>query len=90
MKAISCEQLIKLSFFIDIIYRFIYNIYMNYNYLKYFKVLAETEHYTHASEKLNISQPSLSHAMSELENELGVILFEKKVRNIRLTKNGKF
>ena len=63
---------------------------MNYNYLKYFKVLAETEHYTHASEKLNISQPSLSHAMSELENELGVILFEKQGRNIRLTKYGKF
>ncbi len=63
---------------------------MNYNYLKYFRVLAKTEHYTHASEMLNISQPSLSHAISELENELGVTLFEKQGRNIRLTKYGKF
>lgn len=63
---------------------------MNYNYLKYFKVLAQTEHYTHAANILGISQPSLSHAINELENELGVILFEKQGRNIRLTKYGHF
>lgn len=63
---------------------------MNYNYLKYFCVLAKTEHYTHASQILNISQPSLSHAIMQLEKELGIVLFEKQGRNIRLTKYGRF
>lgn len=62
---------------------------MNYNYLKYFNVLAQVEHYTQAAELLSISQPSLSHAIDELEKELGVALFEKRGRNIKLTKYGK-
>lgn len=62
---------------------------MNLNHLYYFKVLAETEHYTLAAQKLNITQPSLSHAISQLENELNCYLFEKQGRNIRLTKYGK-
>lgn len=62
---------------------------MNYNYLRYFKVLAETEHYTHAANLLGISQPSLSNAINQLEEELSVPLFEKQGRNIRLNKYGK-
>lgn len=62
---------------------------MNYNYLKYFRVLAQTEHYTHAASLLDISQPSLSHAISQLEMELGLYLFEKQGRNIKLTKYGR-
>ena len=51
---------------------------MNYNYLLYFSVLAETEHYTQAAARLGISQPSLSSAIHNLENELGgAKLFEK-------------
>ena len=45
--------------------------------LQYFTVLSETLHYTRASEKLHISQPSLSYAIGELEKELGVKLFQK-------------
>lgn len=64
---------------------------MNYNYLLYFSVLAETEHYTQAAARLGISQPSLSSAIHSLENELGgVKLFEKVGRNIRLTEQGRF
>lgn len=62
---------------------------MNLNYLKYFRVLAKLEHYTQAAEELSITQPSLSHAMSELEKSLGTYLFEKQGRNIKLTKYGK-
>ena len=62
---------------------------MNLNYLRYFRVLAKLEHYTQAAEELSITQPSLSHAMSELEKSLGAYLFEKKGRNIKLTKYGK-
>ena len=63
---------------------------MNYNYLRYFSVLAELEHYTLAAARLGLSQPSLSSAIRHLENELGVTLFEKVGRNIRLTKEGRF
>ena len=64
---------------------------MNYNYLRYFSVLAQTEHYTLAAARLEISQPSLSSAIHHLEDELGgVKLFEKVGRNIRLTEEGRF
>ena len=63
---------------------------MNYNYLRYFSVLAQVEHYTLAAARLGISQPSLSSAIHHLEAELGdVQLFEKVGRNIRLTEEGK-
>ena len=62
---------------------------MNLNYLRYFRVLAKMEHYTKAAEELAITQPSLSHAMSTLEKELGTYLFEKDGRTIKLTKYGK-
>ncbi len=64
---------------------------MNYNYLRYFSVLAEVEHYTLAAARLGISQPSLSSAINHLESELGGIrLFEKVGRNVRLTEEGRF
>ena len=64
---------------------------MNYNVLRYFSVLAQVEHYTVAAARLGISQPSLSSAIHNLENELGgVKLFEKVGRNIRLTNEGRF
>lgn len=62
---------------------------MNLNQLHYFSKLAEVEHYTRAAEELDISQPSLSHAISSLEKELGTKLFEKQGRNVVLTKYGK-
>lgn len=63
---------------------------MNYNYLRYFSVLAQLEHYTLAAARLAISQPSLSSAIRNLEDELGVKLFEKVGRNIRLTEEGRY
>lgn len=63
---------------------------MNLRQLHYFRVLAKMEHFTQAAAELSITQPSLSHAISELEKELGTYLFEKQGRNIRLTKYGKF
>lgn len=63
---------------------------MNLNHLNYFRVLAKVEHYTQAASILSITQPSLSHAISNLENELGTYLFEKHGRNVKLTKSGRF
>ena len=44
---------------------------------------------TKAAEELSISQPSLSHAVSSLEKEIGTKLFEKQGRGVVLTKYGK-
>lgn len=63
---------------------------MNLKHLEYFRVLANTQHYTRAAEQLSITQPSLTYAISELEKELGTYLFERQGRNIRLTKYGQF
>ena len=61
---------------------------MNLLHLRYFAELAKTQHYTKAAEALCITQPTLSHAINQLELELGIPLFEKQGRNVRLTFNG--
>lgn len=53
--------------------------------LQYFKTLARVLHYTQAAAELHIAQPSLSYSIKELEKELGVKLFEKDSRHVRLT-----
>ncbi|MHB8073087.1 LysR family transcriptional regulator [Desulfosporosinus fructosivorans] len=62
---------------------------MNLNHLYYFRTLAKLEHYTKAAAQLCLTQPSLSHAISSLECELGTVLFEKQGRNVVLTKYGR-
>ncbi len=62
---------------------------MNLYHLRYFVTLAEIEHYTKAADLLAITQPTLSHAIYAMEEELGVKLFEKNGRNVSLTKYGK-
>lgn len=61
---------------------------MNLYYLRYFVTLSHIGHYTKAARELCITQPSLSHAIAELEKELGVALFEKSGRNTTLTRFG--
>ena len=56
---------------------------MNLQQLYYFKTIAELEHYTKASQMLNITQSSLSHSINDLEKELGVLLFIRQGRNVR-------
>ena len=61
---------------------------MNLPQLRYFVELAHTQHFTRAAERLCITQPSLSHAITQLENELGVPLFERTGRATALTRYG--
>lgn len=63
---------------------------VNFNQLQYFCVLAETEHYTKAAQLLAITQPSLTHSIKELEKELGVCLFNKQGRNVKINQFGYF
>jgi len=61
---------------------------MNLPQLYYFIKLAELQHYTKAAKELYIAQPSLSDSIASLESELGISLFQKKGRNVTLTKYG--
>jgi len=61
---------------------------MNLSHLYYFRTLAKTQHYAQAAAQLYITQPNLSYAMAALEKEIGTCLFEKKGRNVILTKYG--
>lgn len=61
---------------------------MNLNQLYYFQKLAQMQHFTKAAEALFISQPSLTYSIKSLEKELNTPLFEKKGRNVVLTKYG--
>ncbi len=61
---------------------------MTLQQLRYFCVTAEVLHYTRAADLLYISQPSLSYALSKLEKELNMPLFEKRGKQIALTTYG--
>lgn len=61
---------------------------MTLQQLKYFDMVAKTEHFSKAAAALNISQPTLSYSISKLEEELGVPLFTKNGRNMELTPYG--
>jgi LysR family transcriptional regulator, transcription activator of glutamate synthase operon len=57
--------------------------------LQYFKVLAEREHVAQTAQSLRISPPSLSATITRLEREIGVQLFDRKGRTIRLNECGR-
>lgn len=61
---------------------------MTLQQLRYFVEIAHTLHFTKAAENLNISQPSLSYAMTQLSNRLGVPLFKKEGIKVSLTEYG--
>ena len=62
---------------------------MNMNQLKYVLTVANSSSLREAAMKLYISQPALSLSISELENELGIVLFERSNRGIGLTDAGR-
>ena len=61
---------------------------MDLNQISYFLELCKHEHMSVAAELLNISQPALSRNISALEGELGVQLFERVGKRIKLNRNG--
>lgn len=56
--------------------------------MKHFYTIVEEGNISHAAKRLNIAQPPLSKQMKQLEEELGVQLFERGSRKIRLTEAG--
>jgi len=63
---------------------------MTIQQIKYFLTLANELHFWKTSEKMFISQSSLSRQIQALENELEIQLFERDKRNVKLTDAGKF
>jgi len=62
---------------------------MELRHIRYFVRAAELLHFTHAAESLYISQPTLSTHIQQLEEELGLPLFDRIGRNVRLTEAGR-
>jgi DNA-binding transcriptional LysR family regulator len=61
---------------------------MELRHLRYFTAVVESKGYREASRRLHIAQPSISEAVSDLEDELGLKLFLRTHRNARLTPEG--
>ena len=58
--------------------------------LRYFLAVAESEHMTNTAKRLHIAQPALTQSIHRLEQELGVSLFERAGRGIRLSPAGAY
>ncbi len=56
--------------------------------LQYFVAVAEQGSITRAAQNLSISQSSITESVRELENDLGVSLFERHPRGLTITHNG--
>src|SRR5215468_11240378 len=63
---------------------------MELRHLRYFVAVAEMENVSRAAtQKLHVAQPSLSRQIRDLEDEVGVPLFERTAKSVRLTDAGR-
>jgi DNA-binding transcriptional LysR family regulator len=61
---------------------------MDLRQLQYVEAVARWENFTRAAANLHVAQPALSRAVANLEEELGVRLFDRTSRRVRITEAG--
>jgi len=61
---------------------------MELRHLRYFVAAAEEEHFGRASDRLFVTRPAVSQIIADLEDELGIELFERQAHKVRLTAAG--
>ncbi len=62
---------------------------MEWQQLEYFRAVAREQHFTAAARRLMVSQPAISRSVSRLEHELGLPLFDRVGRSVRLNRYGR-
>ncbi|PNH99029.1 LysR family transcriptional regulator [Vibrio diazotrophicus] len=62
---------------------------MELRHLKYFLAVAETQNIRLAAQRVHVTQPAISRKIKELETELGVQLFDRLPKGLRLNRAGK-
>lgn len=63
---------------------------MEFHQLRYFVAAAEELSMSRAAERVHVSQPALSRQIALLEDEIGVLLFDRVKKRIHLTEAGRF
>ena len=61
---------------------------MELRHLRYFVAVGEEQHYGRAAERLHVAQPALSRQIQDLEEEIGVKLFERLPRGVKISAAG--
>lgn len=61
---------------------------MDLKQLRYFQAVAQQSSFTRAAEQLHVAQPAVSMGVRKLEEQLGLLLFQRQERKVRLTDEG--